>query len=167
MLVESAHLFRGSVCFQLCFFFSRARDCTMFTLHSLTDFYVERVTAHRIQIYDHSCFHNLWPNSKTKQIKTSLGARRDPWCFGALRSLLILRVGRIGSGHRRYLYRRYSILYYTNVYQHNPTLPETWNQTCNFEVERLKCYFLVKCTPVIFVLSMKHLRKNISLQHDV
>ncbi len=48
------------------FFFSRARDCTIFTLHSLTDFYIERVTAHRIKIYDHSCFHNLWPNSKTK-----------------------------------------------------------------------------------------------------
>ncbi len=44
---------------------SWARDCTIFTLHSLTDFYVERVTAHRIKRYDHSCFHNLWPNSKT------------------------------------------------------------------------------------------------------
>jgi len=55
---------------QLCmlstrFLFSRARDCTIFTLHSLSDFYVERVTAHRIR-YDHSCFHNLWPNYKTK-----------------------------------------------------------------------------------------------------
>ncbi len=43
----------------------------IFTLHDLTDFYiervnVERVTAHRIKINDHSCFHNLWPNSKTK-----------------------------------------------------------------------------------------------------
>ncbi len=47
-------------------FFSRARDCTIFTLHNLTDFYVESVTAHRIKINDHSCFHNLWPNSKTK-----------------------------------------------------------------------------------------------------
>ncbi len=56
-LVESAHLFCGSLCFQLVFFFF---DCTIFTLHSLTDFYVERV------INDHSCFHNLWPNSKTK-----------------------------------------------------------------------------------------------------
>ncbi len=127
---------------RICLFHSVSnRDCMTFTLHSLTDFYVERVTAHRIQIYDHSCFHNLWPNSKTKQIKTSLGARR-PLVFRALRSLLILRVGRIGSGHRRYLYRQYSILYYTNIYWHNPTLPETWNQTCNFEVERLKCYFL-------------------------
>ncbi len=49
----------------------RARDCMIFTLHDLTDFYiervnVERVTAHRIKINDHSCFHNLWPNSKSK-----------------------------------------------------------------------------------------------------
>ncbi len=48
------------------FLFSRARVCTIFTLRSLTDFYVERVTAHRIKRYDHSCFHNLWPNYKTK-----------------------------------------------------------------------------------------------------
>ncbi len=27
---------------------------------------MERVTAHRIKINDHSCFHNRWPNSKTK-----------------------------------------------------------------------------------------------------
>ncbi len=45
-----------------CFFFlSRARECTTFTLHDFTDFYVERVTAHRIKIND-SCFHNRWPN---------------------------------------------------------------------------------------------------------
>ncbi len=41
-------------------------DCTTFTLQDLTDFYVERVTAHRIKRNDHSCFHNSWPNSKTK-----------------------------------------------------------------------------------------------------
>ncbi len=29
-----------------------------FMLHDLTDFYVERVTAHRIKINDLSCFHN-------------------------------------------------------------------------------------------------------------
>ncbi len=28
-------------------FLSRVRDCTIFTLHNLTDFYVERVTAER------------------------------------------------------------------------------------------------------------------------
>ncbi len=40
------------------FFFPQTRDCTTFTLHYLTDFYVDRVTAHRIKINDHSCFHN-------------------------------------------------------------------------------------------------------------
>ncbi len=39
-------------------FKSRARDFTTFTLHDLTDFYVERATAHHIKINDHSCFHN-------------------------------------------------------------------------------------------------------------
>ncbi len=38
---------------------NRARDGTIFTLHNLTDFYADTE-------YDHSCFHNLWPNSKTK-----------------------------------------------------------------------------------------------------
>ncbi len=58
-------LFRCSVRFQLVFvFFPQTRDCTTFTLHDLTDFYVERVTAHRIKRNDHSCFHNSWPNSK-------------------------------------------------------------------------------------------------------
>ncbi len=33
-----------------------------FTLHDLTDFYIERVTAHGIKINEHSCFHNRWPN---------------------------------------------------------------------------------------------------------
>ncbi len=40
------------------FFLSRARECTTFTLHDLTDFYVDRVTAHHIKINDYSCFHN-------------------------------------------------------------------------------------------------------------
>ncbi len=38
---------------------SHARECTTFTLHDLTDFYVKRITAHRIQINYHSCFHNI------------------------------------------------------------------------------------------------------------
>ncbi len=59
--------------FHLVFFFSQTRDCTTFMLHDLTDYYVERVTAHRIKINYHSCFHNSWPNSK--KIKTSLRAR--------------------------------------------------------------------------------------------
>ncbi len=48
--------------------FSQTRDCTTFTLQ---DFYIESVTAHRIKINDHSCFHNSWPNSKTKLITTT------------------------------------------------------------------------------------------------
>ncbi len=60
-------LFHGSYAFNsFFFFFSQTGDCTTFTLHDLTDFYVERVTAHRIKINYHSCFHNSWPNSKTK-----------------------------------------------------------------------------------------------------
>ncbi len=51
-LEESTHLFCSSVRFH----------CMIFTLHDFTDFYVERVTAHRIKINDHSCFQNLWPN---------------------------------------------------------------------------------------------------------
>ncbi len=31
------------------FFLSRARDCTTSTLHDLTDFYVERATAHTLK----------------------------------------------------------------------------------------------------------------------
>ncbi len=45
------------------FFFFQTRDCRTFTLQ---DFYIESVTAHRIRRNDHSCFHNSWPNSKTK-----------------------------------------------------------------------------------------------------
>ncbi len=43
------------------------RDWTSFTLHDLTDFYVESVTAHRIKINDHSCFQNRWPKLKMKR----------------------------------------------------------------------------------------------------
>ncbi len=38
----------------------------MFTLYDLTDFYVERVTAHAFKIIGHSCFITRWPTSKTK-----------------------------------------------------------------------------------------------------
>ncbi len=61
------------------------------TLHDLADFYVDRITAHHIKINYHSCFHNLWPNSKTY-----LGARGPPGVSRALRSLRILRIRRIG-----------------------------------------------------------------------
>ncbi len=47
------------------FYYSPARDCTTFTLHDLTDFYIERVTVQRIKINDYSCFHKRWTNSKT------------------------------------------------------------------------------------------------------
>ncbi len=86
-------LFSGSVRFQLFFFFWH---CMTFTLHDLTNFYVERVTVHRIKINDHSCFHNSWPNSKT-----NLRARGPPGVSGALRSLRILRIGRIGSADNK------------------------------------------------------------------
>ncbi len=45
------------------FFFFQTRDCTTSTLQ---DFYIESVTAHRIKRNDLSCFHNSWPNSKSK-----------------------------------------------------------------------------------------------------
>ncbi len=45
-------------------------------------FYVERVTAHRIKMNDYSCFHNLWPNSKTKLKWKYLWEQGAPWCFG-------------------------------------------------------------------------------------
>ncbi len=64
------------------FFLSQTRDCTTFTLHDLTDFYIERVTAHRIKRNDHSCFHNSWPNSKTKLQLKHLWEQGAPWCFG-------------------------------------------------------------------------------------
>ncbi len=58
--------------------FFRARDCMIFTLHDLTDFYVEGVTAHCIKITDH----NLWPNSKTKLKLKHLWSKGAPGCFG-------------------------------------------------------------------------------------
>ncbi len=83
--------------FNAFFVFVRARDCTTFTLHDLTDFCVWSLTAHRwIKINDHSCFHNRWPNSKTKLKWKHLW--EPPGVLGALRSLCILCIGRIGSG---------------------------------------------------------------------
>ncbi len=54
-VLEKQYLFRSSARFQL-FFLSRARDCTTFTVHHLTDFYIERMTAHRIKINDYAFF---------------------------------------------------------------------------------------------------------------
>ncbi len=42
----------------------------------------------------HSCFHNRWPNSKTKLKWKHIW---EQGCFGALHSLRFLRIGRIGS----------------------------------------------------------------------
>ncbi len=84
-------------------FLIRARDCTTSTLHNLADFYVESVTVHRIKRNDYSCFHNRWPNWKTKLKWKHLWERGGPWCFGALHSLRILRRGRIGSANMHYV----------------------------------------------------------------
>ncbi len=63
--LEKQYLFCALIRFQLVFFVStRARDCTTFMLHDLTDFYTERVTAHCIKINDHLCFHKRWPKTK-------------------------------------------------------------------------------------------------------
>ncbi len=59
------------------FFFSNKR---LYDIH-VTRFYIESVTAHRIKINDHSCFHNSWPIQIKTKIKTSLRAG-GPWCFG-------------------------------------------------------------------------------------
>ncbi len=63
---EKQFFFRGYTlwtCF--CFFASSLgqKDCTIFTLHNLTDSYIERLTAHRIKINYHSF--DCLPNSKT------------------------------------------------------------------------------------------------------
>ncbi len=46
-----------------------------------TDFYVERVTAHRIKRNDHSCFPNRLPNSKTKLKLKHLWEQGGPLVF--------------------------------------------------------------------------------------
>ncbi len=70
---------RGRLSTRFFCFFSQTRDCTTFTLQ---DSYIESVTAHRIKRNDHSCFHNSWPNSKTKLKLKHLWEQGAPWCFG-------------------------------------------------------------------------------------
>ncbi len=85
--------------------FFRARDCMIFTLHDLADFYVERVTAHSIKINYHSCFHNLWPNSKTKLKLKHIWEQGGPLVFWgpyAAYTTRILLIGTIGSGCSTY-----------------------------------------------------------------
>ncbi len=85
---------RGKLSTRIFFFFLNKRLYDI----QVTRFYIESVTAHRIKRNDHSCFHNSWPNSKSKlKLKTSLRARGPPGVSGALSSLRILRIGRIGS----------------------------------------------------------------------
>ncbi len=75
--LEKQYLF--AVRFQLIFyFFSQTRDCTTFTLQ---DSYIESVTAHCIKINVHSCFHNSWPNSKTKLKLKHLWEQGGPLVF--------------------------------------------------------------------------------------
>ncbi len=59
-------------------FFFQTRDCMTSTLQ---DFYIESVTAHRIKINDHSCFHNSWPNSKSKLKWKHLWEQGGPLVF--------------------------------------------------------------------------------------
>ncbi len=66
-------------------------------LHDVTDFYVERVTAHRINII-FTFSQQLTKFKNETKIKTSLRARGSPGVSGAQRSLHILHIGRIGSG---------------------------------------------------------------------
>ncbi len=57
---RSRNSISSSVHFQSMFLFRLeplSRDCTTFTLHDLTNLYVERMTAHCIKINDHSCLH--------------------------------------------------------------------------------------------------------------
>ncbi len=61
------------------FFFFKQETVQTFTLQ---DFYIESVTAHRIKINDHSCFHDSWPNSKSKLKLKHLWEQGGPWCFG-------------------------------------------------------------------------------------
>ncbi len=79
---ESAHVFRGFVRFQLIFFSSKG----LYDIHVtwFDWFYIERVTAHRIKITDHSCFHNLWPNCKTKLKWKHLWKQGGPRVFRRL-----------------------------------------------------------------------------------
>ncbi len=94
-LVESAHLFRGYVCFQHVFF-PRARDFMIFTLHSLTDFTQRGWQRTALKKYDHSCFPSRWPNSKAKLKWNHLWEQGVPLVFRGPKQC-ILSIGRIGS----------------------------------------------------------------------
>ncbi len=74
------------------FFLFRTRDFTTFTLHDFTDFCIERPTApryYKLSFISAGQIQKLWT--------LALWARVPPRVSGALRSLCILRIGRIGS----------------------------------------------------------------------
>ncbi len=79
--LEKQCLFCSLVCFQLVFFCKNKKHTT-FTSHDFADFYIEGMTAHRIKINYYLCFHNRWPNSKTKLKLKYLWEQGGPWCFG-------------------------------------------------------------------------------------
>ncbi len=60
------------------FFLFQTRDCMTFMLQH---FYIESVAAHRIKRNDHSCFHNSWPNSKSKLKLKHLWVQGGPLVF--------------------------------------------------------------------------------------
>jgi len=69
----------------------------IFTLHDLTYFYIERVTAHRIKKKIIHVFITSGQTPKQKLKLKHFWARGPPGVSGTLRSLHILRISRIGS----------------------------------------------------------------------
>ncbi len=99
-LAESAHFFRGSVRFQqffLCFFFSSKK---LYYIHITWFDWFLRWEGDSAPHYNKLSFMFSYLLAKLKnetKIKTSLGARGPPGVSGALRSLCIVHIGRIGS----------------------------------------------------------------------
>ncbi len=98
-LTDSA---RETVSLPQFFFLSHARDYTTFTLHDLTDFYVERVTAHHIKIMIIHFFITAGQLQKWNLSENIFETKGAPGVSGSLRSLRILRIGRIGSDSEKW-----------------------------------------------------------------
>ncbi len=92
------------------FSFSWARDCTTFTLHDLTDFYVERLTAHRINN------HSLAKLKNEIKIKTSRGPL---WYFGPYAACVFCVWG--GSA----LFIPFGFCYQKSVFECSPASPRS------------------------------------------
>ncbi len=93
------------------------------------------MTAHCIKRNDHSCFQNRWPKLRNKtKIKTSLSARGPPGVSGALRSVCILRIGRIVSVRITVTQIAYSVLCQPH---HTDTLFRS-NQSINKRRRRIR-----------------------------